>query len=44
MLTGQAVGVAAAMAVKEKCSMSDINVSALQQKLIDDGVWLNLKK
>ena len=41
MLTGEAVGIAAAMAVDEKCAMCEIDVKKLQQKLIEGGVFLN---
>lgn len=43
MLTGQAAGTAAAMAVKENCAMNKVNVSELQNKLIADGVFLKTK-
>lgn len=43
MLTGQAVGTAAAMAVKENCSMNRVDVPSLQQTLINDGVFLKYK-
>lgn len=41
ILTGQAAGTAAALALKSKISVSDLDVSELQEKLISDGV--NLK-
>ena len=41
ILTGQAAGTAAALALKSKISVSDLDVSELQEKLITDGV--NLK-
>lgn len=44
MLTGQAAGVAAALAVKANCGMPDVDVSVLQQKLIDANVYLYFKK
>ena len=40
MLTGQAAGIAAAMAVENNCSMNKIDVKKLQNKLIADGVFL----
>lgn len=40
MLTGQAAGTAAAMAVENNCSMNKIDVKKLQNKLIADGVFL----
>lgn len=43
-LTGQAAGTAAAMAVKEDVSMSDVNVEKLQEKLINAKVFLDIPK
>jgi len=40
MLTGQAAGIAAAMAVKNNCSMGEVDVKNLQNQLINDGVFL----
>lgn len=44
-ITGQAVGVAAAMAVQENCNTREINISKLQERLISIGAYLpNYKK
>ena len=40
MLTGQAAGIAAAMAINCNCSMGEIDVNQLQNQLINDGVFL----
>ena len=40
MLTGQAVGIAAAMAVINECAMGEVDVKKLQNQLINDGVFL----
>ena len=44
ILTGQAAGTAAAMALESGCAMSDIDVPTLQRKLIGDGVYLDIPK
>ncbi len=40
MITGQAAGIAASMAVAEESSSRDINVKKLQKKLVSNGVLL----
>jgi len=39
-ITGQAVGIAASIAVKENCNTREINISKLQEKLIEVGAYL----
>lgn len=41
ILTGQAAGTAAAMAVKEKAVASELDVNALRKQLMADGVYLD---
>lgn len=41
MVTGQAAGVAAAMASMSRCAAKDVDVSVLQKKLKSDGVRLD---
>ena len=41
MVTGQAAGVAAAMAVDARCAAKDVNISALQSSLRKAGVRLD---
>ena len=42
MLTGQAAGTAAAMCIADGKSNGSLDVAALQQKLLDDGVNLRI--
>ena len=42
MLTGQAAGIAASMALAAGCAMSDVDVTVLQNKLTKAGVFLDL--
>jgi hypothetical protein len=43
MLTGQAAGTAAALAVKNICGVTDLDVYTLQKRLISDGVNLRVR-
>ena len=40
MITGQAAGIAASMAIEGKCFPREINIKLLQKKLIDEGALL----
>jgi hypothetical protein len=40
-VTGQATGVAAALAIKKKCTVSELPVADLQKRLQDVGVMLH---
>lgn len=44
MLTGQAAGTAAALALANDCLPGELSVSMLQERLIEDGVALNTSK
>lgn len=44
VLTGQAAGTAAAMAIKQKCTVSNISVPELQRKLQRDGVLIHYSR
>lgn len=44
VLTGQAAGTAAALAIKKKCSATDMPVDHLQKNLHDSGVILHYKE
>ena len=43
-LTGQAIGAATAMALKNGCELDDLDVEALQQRLMFDDCWLPYKR
>lgn len=42
VLTGQAAGTAAAMAVRRGCTLQEIDISALQKTLADTGVMIHM--
>jgi hypothetical protein len=41
MVTGQAAGVAASIAVSARCAAKDVDIALLQKKLREDGVRLD---
>jgi hypothetical protein len=44
VLTGQAAGTAAAMAIKQRCAVADLPVAELQKKLQKEGVIIHYRK
>lgn len=44
VLTGQAAGTAAAMAIERKCAVADVPVAGLQKRLQDQGVMIHYSR